>query len=278
MKNDVSTRATSASNLINAVGFEEFMSGVKNYSKGAQFSIPDALGDQLNNVRNNGGSLVTLGKLIRNNVENGNLSGLEPLQTLEGTAKKYKVIGEVKLKKYFSVDWCMRLVDLKEQIKFDAGELFVFCTYVSKADEDEVELCVYTKMRNSANEKPVVKEYRYIKRLGNCGFIEINTNNQEFPAIQCVWFGFDRVAELERNGELHDIKTVYFIGPNPQMMQRVSGCYFGEAANMYSYTQYIQENFFQFLPDELRGISKELHLASCEKAKLDNYIRKLHEE
>lgn len=275
MKNDVNTRAASASNLINAVGFEEFMSGVKNYSRGAQFSIPDALGDQLDNVRKNSGSLVTLGKLIRNNVENGNLSGLMPLQTLEGTAKKYKVVGEVKLKKYFSVDWCSHLEDLKEQISFDVGELFVFCTYVSKIDEDEVELCVYTKMRNVANEKPLITEYRYKKKLGNCGFMEINTNNQEFPAIQCVWYGFDRVAELERNGELNDIKMVYFIGPNVQMMRRVAGCYFGEATNMYSYTQYIQENFFQFLPDELRGISKEVHLASCDKAVLDKYIQKL---
>ena len=275
MSNDINTRATSAANLINAIGFEEFMNGVKSYGVGAQFSIPDALGDELTNVKAKGGSLVTLGKLIRNNVENGNLSGLEGLQTLEGTAKKYKVIGPVKLKRYFSVDYYDKLEDPNEAIIFGPRELFVFCTYRSKRHSDEIELRVHTVMPSVENGSPIKENFHYKKTLGNCGFIEINTNNQEFPAIQSVWFGFDRVSEMERLGKLDGIDTVYFIGANPQMMRRVAGCYFGNSENTYQYTQYIQENFFQFLPGELRGISKKLYLASCDKSKMDRYIESL---
>lgn len=275
MSNDINTRATSASNLINAIGFEEFMNGVKSYGVGAQFSIPDALGDELTNVKAKGGSLVTLGKLIRNNVENGNLSGLEGLQTLEGTAKKYKVIGPVKLKRYFSVDYYDKLEDPNEAIIFGPRELFVFCTYRSKRHSDEIELRVHTVMPSVENGSPIKENFHYKKTLGNCGFIEINTNNQEFPAIQSVWFGFDRVSEMERLGKLDGIDAVYFIGANPQMMRRVAGCYFGNSENTYQYTQYIQENFFQFLPGELRGISKKLYLASCDKSKMDRYIESL---
>lgn len=271
----MNAKAASASNLINAIGFEEFMNGVQSYDVGAQLSIPGVLGDKLASVKENGGSIVTLGKLIRNNVENGNLSGLEPLQTLEGTAKKYKVVGKVKMKRYFSVDWSGKLEDPNESIQFEPRELFVFCTYKSERGTDEIELKVHTIMQSTQDSRNLMKkEFLYKKHIGNCGFTEISADNQEFPAIQAVWFGFDRVAGMQLNNELDEIDTIYFIGTNPQMMRRIAGCYFGVAGNSYDYTRYIQDNFFQFLPGELRGIDKKLYLAACEKAKIDTYIQK----
>lgn len=272
-KDSVNSRASSAANLVNADGFVEFMKGVENYGVGAQFTIPDALGEYVSELKQRNVSLVTLGKLIRNNVENGNISGLEPLQTMEGSAKKYRVTGPVKLKRYFSTDWTDEIENLfmepGEDYSFDPRVAYVFCTYEKKRDSDEVIL----KVRVNIPDDGEVFDYSYKKKLGRCGFSEIENNNSEFPAIQSVWYGFDRLAELQQNGELEEIDSIIMVGTNNQMMRRVAGCAFGEANNKYQYTQYIQDNFFQFLPGELREIPYNIYLASADKSKLDEMMR-----
>lgn len=103
--NDIASKTASAMNLINAIGFQAFWNRIKNYGVGAQFSVSDVLGDYVQQIRSAGGNLVTLGKLIRNNVNNGNLSGIQPLNTIKGSAQKYIVTGPIKLKNYFSVPY-----------------------------------------------------------------------------------------------------------------------------------------------------------------------------
>ena len=170
------------------------------------------------------------------------------------------------------MDYAYKLENPQDAISIEPGEMFVFCNYKSKRGMDDIELIVHTVQTSVENGVPKKKNFELKKKIGECGFDEINTNNVEFPAIQSVWYGFDRVCEMERNGEIDDIGTVYFIGTNQQMMRRVAGCYFGTSINNYDYTQYIQTNFIQFMPGELREINKKLYLAACDKAVMERYM------
>lgn len=267
--NNIASKTASAMNLINAIGFQAFWNGIKNYGVGAQFSVSDVLGDYAQQIRSAGGNLVTLGKLIRNNVNNGNLSGIQPLNSTKGSAQKYIITGPIKLKNYFSVPYYEnKLTDPKGTIKIAPNILFVFCNHESKRGSDDITFKILTAQLDYQNQIAKGPSYTFKKEIGNCGLVEINQNNSEFPAIQSVWHGFDKVSEMEQEGKLKGIAEVRIIGTNAQMMRRVAGCYFDTSLNAYAYTQYIQSHFMIFMKGEIKGIQTKVSLAACDKAEM----------
>lgn len=272
MKNiTIDTQASSAHNFMKAEGFAELMDGLKNkYNVGAEFSLKDILGqDKLDDIKSRGGNLVQLGKLFKNNIANGNLQGVEALSSLYGNAQMYKKTGEIKMKLYFSTQWESKLEGfdkIEDCYKEDEGELFVFCSFENRPDVEGIKLKVVIKGKNIESRK-----YEVNKKLGDCGFMKIDDDNKEFPAIQSVWYGLDRAYELITDSNV-DIRKIYVFGSNDQMMRRIAGCYFGVSNNKYDFTSYIQENFRIFIDGGMKGMSQEITMVSVDKAKLDKFI------
>ena len=272
MKNiSVNTQASSANNFLQAEGFSELMDGLKNkYNINAEFSIKDVLGQEhLDSIKRRGGNLVQLGKLLKNNIDNGNLKGVEALDKLSGNVQMYRKNGEIKMKRYFSTKWMPKMEHsekMEDYFKVDNGEIFVFCSFENKPNVEGIKLKVSIVGKNIEKQK-----FELNKKLGDCGFVTIDDDNKEFPAIQAVWYGLDRVYEVLQHCN-EKINTIYVFGSNDQMMRRISGCYFGEANNTYDFTSYIQDNFRIFMNGEMKELSQEIQMTSVDKSILDKYI------
>ena len=272
MKNiSVNTQASSASNFVQAEGFAELMDGLKNkYNTGAEFSIKDVLGQEnLDKIKERGGNLVQLGKLLKNNIDNGNLKGIVALDKLSGNVQMYRKTGEIKMKRYFSTQWISKMEHsekMEEYFTVEKGEIYVFCSFENKTNVEGIKLKVSIVGENIEKRK-----YELNKKLGDCGFVTIDVDNKEFPSIQAVWYGLDRVYEILQHCN-EKISKIYVFGSNDQMMRRISGCYFGEANNTYDFTSYIQDNFRIFMDGEMKGLSQDILMTSVDKPILDKYI------
>lgn len=272
MKNiSVNTQASSASNFVQAEGFAELMDGLKNkYNTGAEFSIKDVLGQEnLDKIKERGGNLVQLGKLLKNNIDNGNLKGIVALDKLSGNVQMYRKTGEIKMKRYFSTQWISKMEHLEKMEDYftvERGEIYVFCSFENKKNVEGIKLKV-----SIVGESIEKRKYELIKKLGDCGFVTIDEDNKEFPAIQAVWYGLDRVYEILQHCN-EKINTIYVFGSNDQMMRRISGSYFGEVNNTYDFTSYIQDNFRIFIDGEMKGLSQDILMTSVDKSILDKYI------
>lgn len=268
MKMDtINAKAASAIKLQNAAGFQELMQGFSKYNPGAVIMLPQVVGQQKWNEMNSG-QKVTLGKLVKNNIDSGNLTGLEPLDTPKGMSQQYQITEMVKFKNYFVVPFNHMIEIIEGQIQMEADELYVFTTYDLNGNKVTLK-AVIMYLEN------VIGSYKRDKLIGKCGTEIIRDNNNEFPAIQAVWYGFDRL--FENLSELcvgKEIRKIYIIGSNPQMVKRIAGNQFdNEAVNMYHYTEYIQQNFSQFMPGELRGIEIPVELAACHNDDIKKYLK-----
>ena len=271
MKRILSQTPESTRNLVKAKEYSAFEKGIKLYSIGESFSIEDVLykgGYSKNGDCSDNNSLDSFKRLINNNIKNENLLGLRKIKQQNGVCL-YEKTSEVKIKDIFQVE----LVEVElHNLPYTPHTLFVFCSYKSTKTED-IEFHVYIRIKDKDG---VIfkKDYPIIGQLGYCGATLIEKNNQEFPAIQSVWHGFDRVAELLGEGTFVGINKIYFIGSNNQMMRRIAGEKMKDGQGSYAYTRYIQDNFFQFLPDQIRAIKIPYYLIACEKQILDKYIEK----
>lgn len=265
MKTTLSQTPESTRNLIKSKEYPYFEKGIREYSNGSKFSIEDVL-DKGGYSDNS--SLVSFKRLINNNIKNENLVGLRKIGHQNGVCIFEKTC-EVKIKDVFQIKLAEEELN---NLPYTPHTLFVFCSYKSINNED-IEFRVYIRIKDKDG---VIfkKEHHIIGQLGYCGATQIAKNNQEFPAIQSVWHGFDRVVELLGEGTFVGINKIYFIGSNNQMMQRIAGEKLRDGQGSYAYTQYIQNNFFQFLPDQMRAIKIPYYLIACEKQILDKYIEK----
>lgn len=130
------------------------------------------------------------------------------------------------MKLYFSTQWESKLDGfdkIEDCYKEEDGELFVFCSFENRPDVEGIKLKIMIKGKNVES-----KKYEVNKKLGDCGFIKIDNDNKEFPAIQAVWHGLDRAYETITNSNVDvGVRKIYVFGSNDQMMRRIAGCYFG---------------------------------------------------
>ena len=273
MKTNLSQTPESARNLIEAKEYAAFEEGFRQYKINDEFSISEVLVKGGYSANDN---LVSFGKLIRNNIENGNLSGLEKVGEKNGVAIYKQTREYVMVKEIFRVklidDWNIFWNIYQETDKILPIRMFVFCSYESKRDSNDIEFRVYIRIKDTTGTIIFEKDYYIKHQLGCCGTTQITKNNQEFPAIQSVWHGFDRAVELLREGWVVNVGEIYFIGPNIQMMRRIAGVNLKQDKYAYAYTRYIQDNFFQFLKGQLRGIEQPCYLVACDKQTLDKIM------
>lgn len=266
MKTNLSQTPESTRNLVKAKEYSAFEKGITFYGTGKSFSIKDVLNK---GGYSGNGSHASFTRLINNNIENENLFGLKKIRKQNGVWI-YEKANEVMIKDVFQVE----LIEKKlHDLPYTPHTLFVFCSYKSINTED-IEFRVYIKLKDTAGKIIFKKDYSVTGQLGYCGAVPITKNAQEFPAIQSVWHGFDRVVELLRDKTFLGINKIYFIGPNKQMMRRIAGEKLRDGQGSYAYTRYIQDIFFQFMPDQIRAIKIPYYLIACKKQTLDNYIKK----
>lgn len=276
-ESEISKQAASANNFIHAEGFLELMAGLKTkYNVGAEFSLKDVLGQKnIECIKKRGGTLIQLGKLLKNNIDNGNLKGIEPLDKLYGNAQMYRKTGEIKMRRYFSAHYSPKWEDsvtVGERYIHAPGEICVFCRYHRLPDTQNIKLEVLINGKNIRNQK-----FEIIKTLGECDFETITDKDTQLIAIQSVWYGLDRVYEVLQHCT-EPIHSIYVFCSSGSMMRRISGEYFGDIGIQYDLTNYIQERFRIFMEGEMKELSQEIYMVAIDKDPLDKYIDENPEE
>ncbi|WP_026140513.1 hypothetical protein, partial [Clostridium botulinum] len=261
MDNNINRCTESIKSLFETDGFKDFMQNISHYKIADKVTIPNVIGDlKWKDLDRN--TKVSIGKLIKNNITLGNLVGLQPLSTPNGSAQKYQLICDVTLKNIFWINYGGQLNNINN-ITMDPNTAFVFVSYDSKRTNNDVTLKCVIYVGN----KKILESQR-TKKLGSIGTSIIPNANQEFPAIQSIWYGEDRIFENIENIIGEGARRLILISGNPQMVLRIAGEKFDAVANDYDYTEYIQNNFRQFNIGELREIKLPQVIYSCTKKEI----------
>ncbi len=234
----------------NTNGFQEFIEGISKYPIGVETTIANIIGSEVWNNMNRGDK-IRLGKAIMTNIKSGNLKGLEPIETPSGQNQLYKVKSRIEMLSIFTSQYWGETDNVEELLKANKelkNFAFIKCSYIT----NKTNVILKTKAISSENKElyttELVVDMNYFTKKN------FNPKNYECKAILCLWYAYESVFNNRELLKLKGINSVCFIAPNNQMMERICGLRFDTKMSEYAYNEFIQQNFFQFKPNEVKEL------------------------
>lgn len=259
----IDARARIAANAMDNPYFKKFVEKLQDYPNNSYFTVETLLGQEewkkLKADKNT--SSVAIGRIVSDNIKCNNLTGLKAEASVPGKPQTYKKEGEVILRSFFMPDFLGEFKDMKELKNqgIDSQTVLVKCWRQEKnEDGDTFTVEILDNNYNTIlSESRVITEKfftHYIDSVYDDSVPSKDGHNDEFKAIICLWYAYERVYELREELTGKEITKVVFIAPDPQMMRRVCGEKFNSTVNKYDYTGFIQNVFFNYTKDGLKEL------------------------
>lgn len=231
--------------------FPQFINEIKTYPLGQIFTIRGCFTDVDWNS-NDKDLRLSLGRLVKNNIACGNITGIEIIpRERNNNTQKYKIIGTISFLQKFIIPCIDKINDYNNLITtLDSSNNSAVLYYNSTEINGILNLNITCKKCISRTEI-----FNFSKEIPIHNNLIINNKNTN--AIKAIWSCLVGLWVNQSLLNASEISTVYICSSNRSMLERISGK-ITDTANNQDYESIIQYYFNDFIKDNKMELGLQL--------------------
>lgn len=211
---------------------------------------------------------LSLGRLFKNNVDNGNITGVQAIiRKSTNNTQRYRIVGHVSFIEKFMMNYlCFydNYAIFTQELYQSKNDAILY--YIMHKNDNILDLEIICKKINS--QKEVLFTFSKEIKIPN----NLNPKSPNIPSIIAIWFSLTILWLNEKKLDDEGIQNIVICSSNRSMLERCSG-YRTDTANNQDYEIIIQDYFKNFILGNQMQLNYNINAISLDHNTYNKLIR-----